>query len=348
MHLLEDNFKDLEEFLNRFLGNNQEPFLQSLESKSFFEALPDIYKNIAKSLQDSNRIKYLIDFLHIFLENYDKIILQSGICNLNLFTKVKNTLKVVSEKSESKCKEICSSYINTYRTKYPVPALTINLLLFQKNYDQFLKLLTTKPLNKLGDYFESFLLKLIEENQEEQFHSYFFDWILKFGYLIEAHIKEVLITQLKFAYFLKKEDFKKIPKKELTIGPLINKLKGNPTISLFRNSIFHTSFLIDYKVNLEERKLIFKDWKGRKKELSIKEFIGNYFKLIQMVQTYLLSISSFYFNIYKDKIIEGVTKAFTQDLVSGEDPKSSLVTDEEVNNRISKLKDEFKKEFGFD
>lgn len=217
--------------------------------------------------------------------------------------------------------------------------INFKLITLSKKLCKFLKVLNT-PLSKLEKHFESYLFRLIEENQEEQFHLFFFDWILKFGYLIEAYIKEILITQVKFICLLNNEDFNKIPRKELTIGPLISRFREDNTLRLFRNSIFHTSFLIDYQINLDDRRLIFKDWKGKSKDYNIKEFIANYFRLIQVVQTFVISIFTFYFNLHRDKIISEMNKLFKPLKQELENISATELyfTDEELNNINSKLK----------
>lgn len=346
----EENLNNIEKILNNPLSGNEKELLNNLKDKTLLDFLLDNFKEVAKSFQDTNKIKNVFDLIPKYIENYDKILSQSCVIDKKLFTLINNTLQAAYKMDESRCQEICRSYFNTYKTKYPIEKLTVNLLLFQKNYDQFLKLITNTPLYKLEEHFESFLFKLIEENQEEQFHFYLFDWILKFGYLIEAYIKEILITQVKFICLLNNEDFNKIPKKELTIGPLTTRFEADNTLRLFRNSIFHTSFLIDYQVNLDDRKLIFNDWEGKPKDYSIEEFIGNYFRLIQVVQIFVISIFSFFFNLHKDKIISEMNKLFKPLKQELENTCSTKLyfTEEELNNIISKLKADLKKEFKLD
>lgn len=59
----------------------------------------------------------------------------------------------------------------------------------------------------------SMFLNMIEENREEEFQWYFFDWVLKFGYIIEGYVKDILFTELRLDCLLNKRDFNKIAKK---------------------------------------------------------------------------------------------------------------------------------------
>ena len=83
-------------------------------------------------------------------------------------------------------------------------------------------------------------------------------------------------------------------------------MKSDNTLARYRNAIFHTSFIIDYETNLDERKIIFDDF-GKKRELGIKDFINTYFKLIQFVQTFRYAIT---YSVPLDERIDGQKQYF--------------------------------------
>ncbi len=177
---------------------------------------------------------------------------------------------------------------------------------------------------------------------------YFFDWVLKFGYLIEAYLKECLIFQLRINCILHNFNYNKILGKRKTIGRILRKLKGDKTIAHYRNSIFHADFLLDYKVNFDERKVVFKGESGRKRELKINKFVSTFFSCYQVVYTYLLAIPYFFLKVNKDQIIQNLkhTAEKMKAQLESYNFEKNAVSDEEKENIKQQLAKELKRSLG--
>ena len=204
------------------------------------------------------------------------------------------------------------------------------------------------PINEFEEKFSKILYEMIENNQKDQFQLYFFDWVLKFGYLIEAYIKEFFISQLKLKCLLNNEDFNKIADNNKTIGQLLNTLETDKTLAIIRNAIFHTSFIIDYHIDFNKRKIIFKDWKGKTKKLDINEFVGSYFKLFQLIQTEQLAFSFFIIKINEEQLKLQLQKQIDSILKELEnfDIPESLSSDDNLDKFTEELKKILKNSLG--
>ena len=204
------------------------------------------------------------------------------------------------------------------------------------------------PIKEYSDKFSELLYKMIESNQKDQFQLYFYDWALKFGYLIEAYIKEFLISKLKLKCLINNEDFNSIANKNQTIGQLLKTLETDNSLAFMRNAIFHTNFILEYHIDFDQRKIIFKDWEGKTKNLDINEFVGIYFKLYQLIQTEILAHSFFFMRINEKhfklefkKLLDFIMKVYENIDLPG-----SLSLEDDIDHFNAVLKKILKNGFG--
>ncbi|MEE9378066.1 MAG: hypothetical protein V3V33_08525 [Candidatus Lokiarchaeia archaeon] len=291
--------KDMKKRVKEFLNGNENDFYSQIKDKSYLEYHFGDIEEQADLLKDINKLREIV---HLFTDNFDKLAIGTGMIDKDLYQQINNIIKVSFEFNTKKFYILVGLFLSHIETKYPFHKLTYNLLFIRENYPEFYKLFKETPLSGLQNQIVSTLYKLIEEKQEDQFYDYFFDWVLKFGYLIEAYVKEILIFHQGLDYLLKNKNFNEIKKKDLTVGNLVRNLKADKTIALYRNSIFHTSFLLHYNINLEEKKITFLDLYGKSKIITIEEFIAGYFKLLKVVFTYICAIIFHPFIVYKETI----------------------------------------------
>lgn len=267
--ILEGVLKGDEEDLKRLHGD-----------KSYIDMIFENIKGTAKLLQDKEKLVAFIEYaIPMFINNIDKLLTKVDIVDNDLLAEFQELLSKCYTKNRDLCWEISKSYLKEYKTKYPIDKLTWTLLIYQNNRKSIYQFFETTPFTDIEEKLESFFLKLIDENKEEEFKLYFFDWVLKFGYLIEGYIKEILITQLKFHCLLMGQDFEQIHKRFLTVGRLVRFFGADRILSFYRNAIFHSNFLVNYELNLNERKVIFKGLYGRAKECTIKGFFNKIFQV---------------------------------------------------------------------
>lgn len=351
----EEIFKELPEDLrNRFLeifkdfGNIEE--FETIKGKSIIDLMAVIMKESLKFFQDKQKLREFLNIVPDLILNYDKLIINSYIVDKEHYLDILNMLRIGYQFHKDKTIEICNSYISTLQSKYPIQKITYNILLFRDFAPNLYEVMENTPINEYEEKVSSLLFEMIKNNQEDQFQYYFFDWALKFGYLIEAYIKEFLISQLKLKCLLKNEDFNKIADSNKTIGQLLKTLRKENTLATIRNAIFHTSFIIDYHIDFDKRKIIFKDLKGKTKNLDINEFVGSYFKLFQLVQTELYALSFFIIKIYGEQLkfqIQNQIDSILQ-IFENAEIHESLSTNDSLDKFTEELKKILKSGMGFD
>lgn len=292
--------EDLEEKLRKIF--NEPDILnkfKDLEKMSFLDQLITIFKLILPIIQDKDKLIIFLETIPDLITNLDELALMDKQYDSELYLQIRNTLETAFKTDESKTNNIIKAYLQSFETKYPFDRFIYTIQLMHDFIPELIELLKSTPVNELADIFYKRLFKMIEENQKEQFDYYFFDWTLKFGYLIEAYYKEFLITFKKLDYFLNGKSFGNMPKVELTVGRLLNYFKASSNLGIIRNAIFHSDFTIDYQLKIEEREIIFKDRKNREEKFDIETFSGTFFEVFQVINTSRLAFS--FFLIKKNK-----------------------------------------------
>ena len=239
-------------------------------------------------MHDKAKLVMFFEILPELLLNFDELIIEDGQYDKDLYLQLKSILETAYEFNESKTIEIINSYIQSLQRKYPLDRFIYTIGIFRDLFPKLIELMNSTPITELAEKLNHVLFKMIEDNQKEQFDYYFFDWTLKFGYLIEAYYKDFLIAIFKIVRLLEGEDVDNIPKKDLTVGSLLKHFKSDSNLGIIRNAIFHSDFAIDYQLKLDEREIIFKDWTGRTEILTIQEFFDTFFSVFQVVSTAML------------------------------------------------------------
>ncbi len=277
-------------FDNLFSNSEFKKILENIENKSAIDVITNFQQiGISYFFQDMPRFIDLLEFYKYFILNADKNFIKSNIIDRKIYDNIVENVKKALKINSSEVKRIYLSYKNSFKSKYPVVKLTETLLFYQKLFPNLLELSKNTTLTDFSDKVYEIFIETLENSEQEEFMAYIFDWLLKFGYLVEGFLIDILRTELQFHYLLKniKYSYKRIMK--MRFYQLLNELREDHTLRNYRNAIFHTNFIIEYQVNPEERKIIFLTLKNVKKEITIKKFIEYYFRLIQVVQSYQLA-----------------------------------------------------------
>ncbi|MBD3214672.1 MAG: hypothetical protein GF311_18825 [Candidatus Lokiarchaeota archaeon] len=216
--------------------------------------------------------------------------------------------------------EITLHYHKRISTKFPIIKIFNSLLIMMA----IIKESPSKP-QEINHYefqkeiLEKFLYKIIEQDKDK-FDIYFFDWNLKFGYLIESYFKELLCIRLMIKNLLNNKTNKKLFNNNTPmIGSIFKDLYQNNNVEksdegreedtdmrFIRNAIFHSDFSLEYDVNWDERLVSFYNF-GEMIELSIKEFLTLFFETIQWIFSFDFALEYFHFNNIREgneKVLE--------------------------------------------
>ena len=283
----QESINKLREFLKDV---DFEDISEKFENKSIVEGLINYRNHILLAVDKIFKNKEgLIAFLELFIDkilNFEKDLIDGGVVNKEIYDNIKDYVKETLNKNPQKVKEVYLIYKKSFKSKYPIDNYYDSILFFHAYTHQFFEFLDRVSIVNYREKFAEFFIRTLDNCEETEYKRYIFDWLLKFGYLVEAYIIDILRTQLKLFYTLNDIEYDEKKLIELSFYELEKELEEDNTFRLYRNQIFHTSFDIDFQVNPKERKIIFPELIEDKKELSIQEFLEYYFSVVQIIQSY--------------------------------------------------------------
>jgi len=262
-----------------------EKFKNLNEETSFNELMNFLAEFAIRILFDKKGRKIFLKLIEEFLKSEESLIPTISIDAKDFYEKTKKNIKKAFDINEKKVFEIIISYFEIISKKVNIEIILNSLLITKDLNVQIKSLAENVPIKDFFEIIYNTFLEIIENNDEKQFKLYFFDWVLKFGYISEGYIKNILYFLLKLEYLFNNVDLSNIEKKFSTIGKIEKELEINQTLSKYRNAIFHTSFILDYNLNFQERKIIFQDFKVEKK-LDILEFISYFYKFVEIINVF--------------------------------------------------------------
>jgi len=284
-----------EDFINYFLI-----FLKALRNEEFRKELLEIIINFIKNFE-------------IFIQNTPQIIIDKSFY-LNLREFIEGALSVEPEKT-LRC---LFSYFKRKNEKIQVLTIFGSLLI---NREKKWKEKELKRILSIEDFLNNSnsIEAIIEEASEMLFTQYVFDIALKFGYLLEAHIKNILTFILEIYYIKNDLNFNAFKEENgNTIGDILHAFKKediylNRIIKDYRNAIFHSDFYLKYDVDMEKREinirtLIYSKEKSKKVEkvygIKIKDFFSYFYRMIILCFTVDVVIFTSFLKDYAiDKLI---------------------------------------------
>lgn len=211
------------------------------------------------------------------------------------FEEYENEFVKAAEHNLEEFNRITFHYFQKVDSKFPIVKLLISLLILAVPIQEFAEEsqdISYPEFRK--QVLESFLINLIDQDQE-RFEIYFFDWNLKFGYLIEGYFKEMLCMRLMIKNLLEEQDNTDLYERTPFIGQILDRLGVDMEQRKYRNAIFHSDFFLEYKVNYNERLVTFKHKDGTSDSLSAKEFVSSFFKTFQLIFTFYFTLEYVHF-----------------------------------------------------
>jgi len=315
----------------------------TIESKTIFEVLFEIMMGFFQMLSNDKEkaLKFLEIIPRIYL-NMEDILLESGEIDNDHYNSIRAKLKELDEIDVERTREICQSYLISIQKKFSIDSIAGNLLIFREKFTEILDLTFHTPLKDYEEKITSFLIDLIENKQKLTFENYFFDWVLKFGYVIESHIKEFLKFLVKADCIRDKKEYDRIIAKNRTIGKLLKLLETDSKLASYRNAIFHADFNLDYQIDYNQRKIIFYNFDGSQDILSIEEFVGNFFYIMRLIKTQQICIVLYFQRIFQPEL----EKEFNELVVSLKNQTEDLNIPREIFSieALEDLKKKFKEQ----
>lgn len=263
-----------------------------------------------KSLFDKEDLKILVELMEFINSNTEKIFLDSNTIDKEVYKLMKNIINNAISINREKIEDALSLYLKSVSIKESTDTIIQTVLLNRDWYYGVLPLSKKKSIIDLIQVATDLFETMLENRNETLFRHYFFDWVLKFGYLLEAYIKEILIVYLKSICVCKNDLLKiynrvmrNLERRYFVLGAVLTELitldknfaKDKEWANL-RNAIFHTSFELNYEINFQDRniKFIYAE-KGVDKEkiITIVEFINHFYYLPKICTTFNVVLLNF-------------------------------------------------------
>lgn len=307
----EDIKKLLQEFGEEFSLEEILELGQDSQTMSATSYISKVMRWIDSKLNSVESVKKLFKLIKIGLIQTDNPQLDS-----NLYKMFEEEFIKAVNKDLKKFNQISLVYMKKLDNKFPIEGIYQTLLIFKDAKDEIQKLSKTLDFKEFQAKFLELFEELIINNEEGQFLAYFFDWTLKFGYLIEAYVKEMLCMKLMIKNLVENKKYEYLFERTPELGKILTYLKSDNTISKLRNAIFHSEFFLEYQIKWDKRIIIFNKEKN-KFELSIKEFVGLFFLTTQLIFTFnfaLINVHLFEINNGNELVLEYIIKDFKKSI----------------------------------
>ena len=138
---------------------------------------------------------------------------------------------------------------------------------------------------------------------------YVFDWVLKYAYLLEGAVFNLLRFLVKIYWInSEEEDIENLVKESNTwkFYKFLNEIKIKGGLNQYRNKIFHSSFNIEVGHGLLDCNIWFE---GIEEKLPLKDFTVIFGKLVALVKTFELAIAPYTTPIIK---LEGIKELINE------------------------------------
>lgn len=235
----------------------------------------------------------------LYIKNYYKLakVLLLGIDFLNsdTFNQYEQEFMQAVNKNLVEFNKITFHYIERINSKFPIDKLLNSLLIMMVLMRDFEGDPEKISFFELKDQvLGSFIEKLIDQDKE-RFDIYFFDWNLKYGYLIESYIKEMLCMRLMLKNLIGDKDNSKLFQHTPMMGFIVSELGEEVIQKEIRNAIFHSDFFLEYEANWDKRLITFIDQYGNFYEYSAKKFLSSFFETVQWIFTFDFALEYVHF-----------------------------------------------------
>lgn len=336
--LFEKYNDEIQEFLKKY--NLEERFKKAIESHAIGEIAFIFFELIINALKDKELRNFLLELWKASVENFEDLLyrIPIPILDTELYFNIKPLIEEAAKINFEQVSRVLLSYFKVISEKIPVSyvykSLNVNIEHKMKNIQIIQKFGIDEGFDKIIN-----IDKLIEEAGEKEFKIYLFDWALKFGYILEAHIKNILIFILNLYYIKTGVSINTDYYDVLSIGEVLNAFKNeeiwlNRILKHYRNAIFHSNFFINYDLDLENREICisvfnYLEFIGKKVfktyKIKIAEFFSYFYRMIMLANTFDIVLATtfakdlmveklevLFENI--DELLEGVPKLSAEDM----------------------------------
>lgn len=295
--VLSEKYHDkLEKFFKHF--EVKEHLEQEREKKSDYETFTLFISFILNALKDREFYNFIYESYEIGMDNFYETILANPLVLIDkkFFEFAINEIKRIEKSHEEETAQIILEYLKILSEKIHVQEVYNSLLIERdRKHKKQLDFLT----HSIDEFFEQKsedFTDIIDAASKKNYRIYIFDLLLKYGYLLEAHTKNILLFFLKLYHIDKVLKYEYLKQNKLMIGKILEYYKKyniylDSFFNNYRNAIFHSNFIINYDVKLEERKVSFVS-QGKIINLTVKDLLFYFFQIYYLIFTFELVIVS--------------------------------------------------------
>ena len=316
-----EKYKDqIQTFLKKY--NLEERFIQAIDNDALADIIFIFVELMLNALRDNDLRKFLLEMWITSVRHFEELIpnIVIPILDPDVYYEIKSLIEEAASVDAESVIKVLWSYFRIISEKPTILDINSSLLVNKEKKWKNIEIVRSLGLDKSIDKLIT-VDKLIEEAGEREFKIYFFDWTLKFGYLIEAHIKNILLFILNLYYIKNGVPFEPDYNDDCSIGEVLYAFKNeninlNRILKHYRNAIFHSNFFLNYDLDIEKREIcirvfISSESKNRKVpkiyKTKISEFMSYYHRMMMLSNTFDIVLATVF---AKDFLVEKIENAF--------------------------------------
>lgn len=280
----------------------------------------DLFKIFLKMLKDEIIQDSLIKIFSVIINNLEEIFYKTGEFDKDFYIELKNRIDFSKEKDYDLTIKILDQYSSTKR-KLIEEGIIINSILLLINYfheKDNIDISQSKSNISILQLKMNFneLISFLKKCDERIIKIYLFDFLIKFSFLIESHIKNIMRFLLKLDNLLNRKNYNVDNYK---LAKLFRILKQDPIFNDYRNAIFHSDFIVKYDDDFDKIMIIF-NTDEKYIGWSIIDMFENFVKIFVLINTVQIFMASLIFE--KEKIVDLVNDFF--DFINREEEENLL------------------------
>jgi len=276
-------------------------------------SLEELSKNFSEmfgNLGSSELLDYIYNFMETAKENLESVFYLTPMLEKNIYEKLNPLLKDLSNSYPDPFKKVAMWILSTQEASsdYSKEAESIMIMHDElMNLEKEIKNVKFRDISILPDR----IFEKIQKLDSNKYTLYFQDWVLKFSLLVESKIKYIFIF-LNYLWKIEEKQEASLDKlKHKMLGPLFKDFsiqRNYPNIDrirIYRNMTFHAGIEFIYDEKPENRRIKL----GKKRNLTITEFMFDYGKLFRFYTTFYVMVNILVINSAFDRFLDDFKKA---------------------------------------